>query len=467
MDLPWLKDFCESDERGKDYTEPESGYTLLMLVIQSGSIECVKYLVEECKVSIEQTDIWHNTAIIHASTFGKMEILKYLSEERGANMQVQNIFGATPLDCAFGNAQIEVIRYLLLGNQAYNETAVSRFFFGRFFKSACANGSCLSLKYVSLISVETFLNAKQFPVFSECASKRWHVSGDSVDPNCRILFISHRWQTQPHPDPEQKQYAIVCEFIRQARYSFDFVWLDYACITQNKEDPLFLLHIHNIPTALFCATDCLIVPMCQSTPQNECLSITDLSDYLGRGWCQVEAIVAIYTGCVTHCSYQVHSQSPKFIPLDSYKSDRFACASSTALSELNAEAGGWDQLWQGREPTQVALSFANLVIICKNRFPNIFAKMIQMELDAKSIEFLGRTPTDQLLKPYFGSKFIESYKGLGQFTDETDRLVVLNLLCFCIAYSMYDFQPEQKKEVKPQTSISESTCECCETCCMM
>ena len=62
-----------------------------------------------------------------------------------------------------------------------------------------------------------------------------HVSGSEVTLSDLILFISHRWGSDAHPDPDREQFELVVRFIQKCKEegtSFKYVWLDYSCICQ-------------------------------------------------------------------------------------------------------------------------------------------------------------------------------------------------------------------------------------------
>lgn len=54
------------------------GRTALHLCCSEGHLDCVKFLVEHCKVSIDALDRWGNTPMDDAESFGHTEVAKYL-----------------------------------------------------------------------------------------------------------------------------------------------------------------------------------------------------------------------------------------------------------------------------------------------------------------------------------------------------------------------------------------------------
>lgn len=47
-----------------------------------------------------------------------------------------------------------------------------------------------------------------------------------------ILFVSHRWETRDHPDPANKQFETVKEYLKK-NTSLQYVYYDYCCLPQS------------------------------------------------------------------------------------------------------------------------------------------------------------------------------------------------------------------------------------------
>ena len=88
---------------------------LLYRAIQSGSLDMVKYLIDECQQDVQekQSGAFGNTALHFASELGQLAVLKYFLEEKRADVNVKNRIGWTPLFAAVREKRLHVIKYLV------------------------------------------------------------------------------------------------------------------------------------------------------------------------------------------------------------------------------------------------------------------------------------------------------------------------------------------------------------------
>mmetsp|Transcript_27752 Transcript_27752/g.36374 ORF Transcript_27752/g.36374 Transcript_27752/m.36374 type:complete len:582 (-) Transcript_27752:386-2131(-) len=448
------------NENGADFSlTNNNGNTPLLLAAEKGYFDCVKYLAEECKVDIEARNIWKATPAQMACVFGNFDILKYLVEERGARLDVVNKYGASPLHFSFAGGQTEIIRWLILrdlGQEFQNSTpeAINNYLSRRFVKAARNKVPLLAFENMKLIPISKFLEAGEYPIYAKCHESGWHVSGEVITDSTRILFISHRWETPHHPDPEQAQYNLVVEFLKTSGREYDYVWLDYACITQEKSSPLFAVHLANIPTALFVANECLVVPKIDEV--NE-VKASNLRDYLDRGWCQLEAIVAMFTGCTTFVCYkggEDHLFFQNLVPYRGTHTAGFQLATQESLGSMKIGIKNKVRhLWENAtEPTEALKKFTDAVIVCHHQYPDLFEKIITLSLDTSDIDFMGEQTDDIFLGP----SIIQAYNNIGNFTNEDDRIIVVRLLMFSMSYCMYDLEKEGYLTTKPENDTLET-----------
>jgi len=194
--------------------------------------------------------------------------------------------------------------------------------------------SCL--ENVLLLPVDAVLEAGKLLSFAEAA--KHHVqAGTVVGTSERILFVSHRWYSLDHPDPLNLAYAMLVSFLKKRGRRLKWVWLDYSCLDNkravqqtgslgmidgtavspakspvgsNRNTEAFPsgkpnlerrrtmsyninLGLHNLPVALLMATDVLMIPR---IAHHEAWWVSDLEEFTGRGWAQVEALLCILTG---------------------------------------------------------------------------------------------------------------------------------------------------------------------------
>lgn len=94
-------------------------------------------------------------------------------------------------------------------------------------------------------------------------------------------FISHRWLTRAHPDPDGEQYALVAQYPMQDEY----IWYDYSCMPQSE------LNAYNKSVVL----DTLHTQVRASVV----IFLRSLDDdFFRRGWCFHEWFTAQFIGSV-------------------------------------------------------------------------------------------------------------------------------------------------------------------------
>eukprot|EP00639_Heterosigma_akashiwo_P004815 CAMPEP_0194569868 /NCGR_PEP_ID=MMETSP0292-20121207/7411_1 /TAXON_ID=39354 /ORGANISM="Heterosigma akashiwo, Strain CCMP2393" /LENGTH=480 /DNA_ID=CAMNT_0039420203 /DNA_START=812 /DNA_END=2254 /DNA_ORIENTATION=- len=151
-----------------------------------------------------------------------------------------------------------------------------------------------------------------------------------------VLFVSHRWAGPGQPDnPQGHQWAALCAFLAPGApgANLSLLWLDCACVAQRQQNggPSFAHQVANIPTSIFAAAACLVLPRvdvagpeCWSVEERTAgatarfggqpLEVTNLADYLGRGWCLMELCAAFLAGARCHLAFSVQGR-PFFQPL--------------------------------------------------------------------------------------------------------------------------------------------------------
>ena len=121
-----------------------------------------------------------------------------------------------------------------------------------------------------------------------------------AEPSDSIVFVSHRWWGDNHPDIDGIKYGIVCRGLlalaKERRYDPEtmVVWLDFACIDQDDEDRM----AGGIASLISYASRCsaMLVPV---YPDAEAISAfraathpSQLINYGERAWCRLENYVA-------------------------------------------------------------------------------------------------------------------------------------------------------------------------------
>ena len=106
-------------------------------------------------------------------------------------------------------------------------------------------------------------------------------------PQGLILFISHRWLEDEHPDHNQRKLKHLQALLQLEIFKdIMFIWIDYCCISQLKNRkveqkkaidslPYYITRCHRFLT-LF----------------GESEQRSSFEEYMGRGWCRIELMAA-------------------------------------------------------------------------------------------------------------------------------------------------------------------------------
>jgi len=420
------------------------GNNVLHEAIRETHGDLALYFLKECQADARVRNAFGNTALHLASLYGQSQVVYYLVDTVGMDPEEKNGNGATSIDCAFAGGQTELIRYFMektckdvFPANAPKET-VNFCLAQKFLQRARKTVSVLSLSNVYVLPVNRFLECGKIPNFQDCIESGWLKSAEDLDATSKLLFISHRWETEYQPDPNNTQYLVVVEFLQESTESFDYVWVDYSCIIQDKASETFQMQLSNIPAVLFFSTHCLVVPVINAS------SISDLKDFLARGWSQLETIVSMFTGCDTYVSFKT-SESLHFLRLEPFKGftlpGGFRLAVKQALELQPAQLPHRQtlkQLWGNiQEPIMQMKQFVDAVIVFNNAEPILMEKVNTMTIELEDIQALVDSENT------FLAHLPRAYNKIGDFTAEADRLVVVRLLMFCIASGMYAYLTEQ------------------------
>ena len=110
-------------------------------------------------------------------------------------------------------------------------------------------------------------------------------------------YISHRWATPTHPDPNRTQFEILRQFVH--RHQADGIWYDYSCMPQepySSSDQMLFTDSLKHMNSLIVTTNFLSV---------------ETDDYLSRAWCYYERIISELLCCSTRARIALKG-APKF-----------------------------------------------------------------------------------------------------------------------------------------------------------
>jgi len=116
------------------------------------------------------------------------------------------------------------------------------------------------------------------------------LTGEWLAPS-NFAFISHRWETEEHPDDEENSKLAQLKDLLEANKSIEYIWFDYCCVPQ--EPPSDAEEVENrtkVRDSLpFYITSCRnFYVLCG---QGE---LSNVDEYLTRGWCRAGAVCRVH-----------------------------------------------------------------------------------------------------------------------------------------------------------------------------
>jgi hypothetical protein len=146
-----------------------------------------------------------------------------------------------------------------------------------------------------------------------------------------IVFISHRWLSELHPDNKiGDKFELCSEGIEKMWKTFApgmeecYVWCEYGCLDQNKDPAGELKRLDKIMEIC----DCIFTPICDKEhdrwelPRNIHIFVEaynseawngNKSSYLNRGWCRVEMFYATNIPLVEDDTERKHKMKAQFL----------------------------------------------------------------------------------------------------------------------------------------------------------
>jgi len=441
------------------------GCTPLHLAAFNGNLSVVKILLKR-GANTQLVDYTKNTALHHALLNNHLEIANLLSIQPNAELHSKNNDGLSAL--IIFKTKFAAYYEQLVQTQpeldANEPTELLQTSAHRFVGAAREILPSISIANVKLIKTSALLEHGEFPHYSFCEENGWHFSGEDVNAFEKVLFVSHRWGSQNHPDPDTSQFNVLCRFIEKSDESFEYIWLDYACICQNLGSELFATHLQNIPTALFISSTCLIIPKLVSTAylmdSTKSALVTHLSDYLGRAWCVLESVSCLLTATSLVCSFQVG----KFLTFKKFDRPEGAASDlgfyiskskvwNTLLSDKPPEFMGvdWIELnacWAIKEPCRILVLLVD-IFSAPRQNENLLVfleKVKKMEVVFEDMQ--------SVLSP----EIEELWDLLGECAVQADKIVVFRLLLFIGYYGLKtgtgEIETSGKTTATEQMSIS-------------
>jgi len=435
------------DTRVDVNTKNSYGFTALHLAALAESYSIVQKLLQH-GADVNSQDNDGSTPLHFAIDSGNEGIARLLYERPELDRSLRNLLG---LNCVMQAALRFPERIAeLVGEQysMYLDELPKDIPARKFTEVAQRILPTICLENVKLIPTRFILEAGEFPHYAKCELNDWHVTADVVALSDKVLFVSHRWGSIEHPDPDGTQFAVLQYFIRNQSISFDYIWLDYACICQERPSEMFNNHLVNIPTAVWVSTHCVIIPRLEKAQYNNDpdteVRTTNLADYLGRAWCILEGMACLLTGTRLFCSFQVG----EFITQEAF--DRPEGAASHlgffmsyvkvwnhlfAIQQkdmMNIDLNRLETQWRVAEPCQIL----NLLIKISNSEDAQIMEVLEL---AKSMTLVQTHLEDASYMERVNSEcpeIKELFDLMGECAYIEDKIVVLQLVLFIGYYSI-------------------------------
>jgi len=436
--------------------QDKGGFTALACAAEEGIVDVVEYL---CGVGANiGIPGWNGNTDLHlAAKNGHYNVVKVLLSKKPDNSNIRNYYGYTPAQLAVENLgeNSEFLPAVLEELHSCISRPPQKVALEDFVAVAQPIMQSVGPQNVLVISRENLLAAGEMPHYHRCEEEDWHRAVEAIQTDCKVLFVSHRWDSIDFPDPGNLQFNIVRSYLQEKGKDIDYVWLDYASICQDRDSEKFRIHLQNIPTAIWCSSRCLIIPKVNRIDCDYSLDeteITNLADYIGRAWCMFEAMAALLTGTAVTCSFQlgdvtemVDFMSPEGASSSMGFFQAFCDVCHGFAKESNKSYQVWldvgqDKLnsqWQIEEPCDV-LGLMMKIVREQQRYESILTKAKTLEVQICDVE-RGGVELQQL------------WQKMGECSVIEDKLVVLNLMLFVGIYSL---QVAISKEHQPSTSVS-------------
>mmetsp|Transcript_12436 Transcript_12436/g.16321 ORF Transcript_12436/g.16321 Transcript_12436/m.16321 type:complete len:790 (-) Transcript_12436:450-2819(-) len=411
------------------------GYTPLHLAAQAGNIKVVTALLK-AKASLQEKTNQGDSPLHLAIERGHREIVGALLKQ-GADPAQRNFQGHSCISVAKTVGMEDLFSKYpdLSGNEPMMTTA-------EFFVSEAKNtiSENIDLDHVLLLPKSVVLQAGCMPHYDECQRNGWHTNARAVRMGQKVLFVSHRWGAVDHPDPTGEQYELLALYLRTKVKDIDFIWLDYACICQDKTSELFGAHLSNIPTSVICSSHMLIIPKLEpvphtSNPENS-TSASHLADYLDRAWCLFESMAGLLTTTTIHLSFQLGDQR-------NFRAFGEPQSASSSLGFFRSKVGEWNKWLNERPRAWCQVNTAELSQILSFIEPcRILAVLMNIALEKdglyKDIAEMTNSMAitkEEIFSPKYPS-LKELWDLLGHCFAEDDKVIVLNLTLFMGFYTM-------------------------------
>ena len=142
--------------------------------------------------------------------------------------------------------------------------------------------------------------------------KKWRVVGTNIEiERYMILFISHKWLEEKHPDDAEKtKMKQIKKLLKKPEFkAVKYMWLDYFCIPQDTSKPKRKERQQRaINSIAYYVKSCQYFVTLFGNNEPATLEI-----YNGRGWCRFERFISIMC-CKEYQSFFHNKDDDKLLP---------------------------------------------------------------------------------------------------------------------------------------------------------
>eukprot|EP00640_Fibrocapsa_japonica_P000729 CAMPEP_0113936540 /NCGR_PEP_ID=MMETSP1339-20121228/3435_1 /TAXON_ID=94617 /ORGANISM="Fibrocapsa japonica" /LENGTH=557 /DNA_ID=CAMNT_0000939057 /DNA_START=80 /DNA_END=1750 /DNA_ORIENTATION=- /assembly_acc=CAM_ASM_000762 len=441
--VTWVLDHTDVNANIKD----SEGRTALGLACHYEHRSLATIMVEHDKVEIDQDALWEAASrgvrgviegwlnegqnlnvqnptsgktLLHYACRGGAEDIALFLVKNGINTDLVSKKGLSGLDCLYASGMLHALHQLLRDRTK----AKSNFKLCRHFeKTMRAQSLPVSRKYVNLLPVNKFLDAGRLVSYVDCKAGRERQKlerGSKVSEKTRILFVSHRWESLDDPDPNNLHYLMVKTFLQQRPGRYEYIFLDYSCVSPDKSSDEYQQQLNNVSTAIFLSTDMLMLP------RNDEEGYSDVGDLSSRAWMRYEAMTAILSGCRTYLGFSC-ANGGVFFSKVKVDPEVYFMAVQAAVDhwtlERNASAFEQAKIVSKWLPASGYWELGDTLALAMDA------------LNSCSEEVGQKILTMSLGPPELGGRIAKLYHNLGGCSDSlNDSLSILRLLLITLAY---------------------------------
>jgi len=402
------------------------------------------------------------TALHYACMNGQVDVATFLLEA-GANPAIcDSKYKQTPFQLAFYKGSMKCLGIIKVCLEYVSKTKKRTEAIYHYKKSLHYSDSTNVGASDFFLKTEDFLRHERLLPFHYWKEGKLLVPAAKIPENSLVLFISHRWEHLNHPDPKSWQFGLIKTFLTEK--VMDFVWIDYSCLELDLNSDTIKDPVINLPTVLFIATHMLLLTRVCHVKEEDIDSamipvckyknwpISDLQDYISRGWCRFEVLAGQMLGLACYCHFMFGNLMNTFVRLPARSdvhdssgilgNDWYSTLEAAAVFSLPKTRSSDENmaLWEGCLRTHWEVNYALDATGALQQALAIFEPKLQSQ--KSNVASTNGWIVSKSLKGMLSSKDLKESKllrrfakKLGNFSIEEDRLLLLQNLFLFMEYA--------------------------------